>query len=157
MQTIVHRTEKASFWERLGAYLIDGVLLAVVFLLVWLVFWVLSMPMYVSEAYTPRAGVGSIPMRVLAEVFSFVYRLSTEWTMDGQTLGKKVLGIRVVKADGSPADGQTLVVRELMFVALLAIPMVSLLVYIANIVLVAGTEKRQALHDLIANSVVVKA
>src|SRR5690349_9756093 len=47
-------------------------------------------------------GVASIALGILFSLGPFLYFILFEWLWNGQTLGKKALGIRVRMADGTP-------------------------------------------------------
>src|ERR1700745_3551960 len=79
----VARGPRASFWQRLGAILIDGIILLVVVLIL-------------SAALK---GVGY----ALGILISIAYEVYFEGGPTGQTLGKRALGIRVYDlANGGP-------------------------------------------------------
>ncbi|MFT9848393.1 RDD family protein [Aneurinibacillus sp. REN35] len=125
-------TRYAGFWIRFLAALIDGIVLGAVSYIL---------------------GLAS------TEVFSF------QWTMQnllgllyyivltglwGQTLGKMVVGVRVVRTSGSIAGWGAIVLRETIGKIVSAI--VLLLGYIW-----AGFDKRkQGWHDKMADTVVIK-
>lgn len=70
----------------------------------------------------------------------------------GQTIGKKLTHIKVVKEDGSTCDlGSALVRNFLRIVDHLPF------LYILGIILIAATDKRQRLGDMLAKTIVVKA
>jgi uncharacterized RDD family membrane protein YckC len=67
----------------------------------------------------------------------------------GATLGKMALGLKIVKADGSPIGFGTAVVRYLLEIVFTIVTCG--LGYIA----VACTAKKQGLHDMVAGTVVI--
>lgn len=77
--------------------------------------------------------------------------------MNGQTIGKRPLGVRVVKENGFPATTQDIFVRELVYVLFGMIPYLWFFIFLANVILVAFSGKKQALHDMIAKTMVVPA
>ena len=68
------------------------------------------------------------------------------------TLGKFIMGLKVVKADGSPFDMQASLIRNV-----LRIVDVLPFLYLAGLVFVAVTAKNQRLGDLAARTLVVRA
>jgi uncharacterized RDD family membrane protein YckC len=71
----------------------------------------------------------------------------------GQTMGKRVLEIRVVRSDGSQASlGRIFWLRNVVNVLLGIIPLYSII----DVLLIFGA-RRQCIHDLIADTIVVKA
>jgi uncharacterized RDD family membrane protein YckC len=72
---------------------------------------------------------------------------------NGQSLAKRMLGIKVVRSDGAPVSfARILWLRNVLNMVLSMIPLYSLI----DAVLIFG-EERQCLHDKIADTIVVKA
>jgi uncharacterized RDD family membrane protein YckC len=89
---------------------------------------------------------------VVAIVFvawQFVY-FGYSWAMSGRTPGMALLGIRVVRADGSDVDPRRGVLRALVF------PLSFLLLGLGFLGILVQRERR-ALHDLIAGTAVIYA
>jgi len=71
----------------------------------------------------------------------------------GQTMAKRLLEIKVVRSDGSKASlGRIFWLRNVVNILLGVIPLYGLI----DILLIFG-EKRQCIHDMIADTIVVKA
>jgi uncharacterized RDD family membrane protein YckC len=71
----------------------------------------------------------------------------------GQTMGKRILEIKVVRSDGSPASlGRIFWLRNVVNSLLGLIPLYTLI----DLLLIFG-DRRQCIHDLIADTIVVKA
>jgi uncharacterized RDD family membrane protein YckC len=71
----------------------------------------------------------------------------------GQTMGKRLLEIRVVRSDGSRASlGRIFWLRNVVNALLGVIPLYSII----DVLLIFG-ERRQCIHDLIADTIVVTA
>jgi uncharacterized RDD family membrane protein YckC len=79
------------------------------------------------------------------------YSLLSELLLDGQTVGKKIMGIKVISLNGeAPSFSQYLnrwLFRLIDF---------TLSGYMVGVIMVAATEKKQRLGDLIAGTVLVK-
>ena len=82
---------KGGFWIRVGAGIIDGILLAVVGAILRAIF---------------GDGVGG----GLSTLVSLVYVVYF-WTTTGQTIGHKALRLRVVKTDGSKLSVTDAIIR----------------------------------------------
>ena len=80
------------------------------------------------------------------ELFYFAY----PWSASGKTLGMVMVGIRVVRADGSPVSFG----RALLRAVTLPISLVFLLI---GVLVVLVQPERRAIHDLIAGTAVVYA
>lgn len=78
-------TANAGFWVRVGAYLIDSIILAIPG-------FIIQFRLFNNNA----AGQGIV---FVLEIAYFVYFWSAAG--GGQTLGMKVLGLKVVKTDGA--------------------------------------------------------
>lgn len=70
------------------------------------------------------------------------------WRWKGQTIGKMATHIKIVRTDGESIDLLTAILRFLAY-------MVSLLPLCAGFAVAAFNPDRRALHDFIANTVVV--
>jgi uncharacterized RDD family membrane protein YckC len=132
--------------RRIGAMLIDTVLFAVVFVVV-------GLATGGGHSGHHRAGVhlgGSATLVFLA--ITFAYFIACEGAT-GQTLGKRLLGIRVVSADGGSASWGQVTVRTLLRIVD-ALPVL----YIVGLVTALATgERRQRVGDLAARTQVVPA
>jgi len=70
---------------------------------------------------------------------------------DGQTLGKKIIGIRVVNDDGSPMNLETSAVRNVLRI------IDALGFYLIGAILIWTSSKKQRLGDMVAGTVVIEA
>lgn len=69
----------------------------------------------------------------------------------GQTIGKKIIKIKVIKANGSPCDLASAFLRSILRVV------DSLVIGLVGIIVISVTEKRQRVGDIVANTIVVRA
>lgn len=133
--------------RRIGALLIDSLLFAVVFFVVGI------------ASGGARSGHGHASINLGGSPFllflaiTFVYFILCEG-MTGQTLGKRLLRIRVVSADGSRASWGQVVARTLLRIvdSLPAFYIVGLVSVLAT-----GERRRQRVGDLAASTRVVGA
>ena len=86
----------------------------------------------------------------LLMLISFLYYVGVEGTM-GATPGKLVLGLRVVKTDGSRCDIPAALIRNLLRI-IDALPFL----YLLGMILIWTSERKQRLGDRLANTMVVK-
>jgi uncharacterized RDD family membrane protein YckC len=130
--------------RRFFADLVDGILLGIV----------IGVIGALSGHAQTSAGNVSISLTgtpaILAFVFSFLYLIVLEATL-GATLGKLLLGIRVVKEDGSPIGWGTSIVRNLLRI-IDALPTA----YILGAILIWTSPRKQRLGDRVAHTVVVR-
>ena len=109
--------------------------------------------------YRPERGIGElggslIGLSVIALLALFVYTLML-LAREGQTIGKRVIGIRIVRTDGERAGLLRLLGLRYIAPALLgAIPYIGAVFALANILWIFG-EERRCLHDHFADTMVV--
>jgi uncharacterized RDD family membrane protein YckC len=120
---------RAGFWQRFGAVLIDGILLAVIGFILG----------------AALKGAGS----ALALLIGIAYFVYLEGGPTGQTLGKKALGIRVISFDtgGSIGYGRA-------FIRYIGRIVSAVVIYIGYLWMLWDKEK-QCWHDKFAGDVVV--
>ena len=129
--------EKIGFWRRTGAYIIDAIGLIVL-----------------AQILTTLTGGGPGYMDGGPNGLSFVIDtayfigLWTYW--NGQTLGMKALGIKVVKTDGSQLTLSTSIIR---YIGLI----ISIVCLLIGVIWIAFDANKQGWHDKIASTYVVKA
>lgn len=86
----------------------------------------------------------------------FVYNLLL-LQREGQTIGKRWLKLRILRADGSRADlGRIFALRMLVPGLIGAVPCIGWLFVIADAVTIFG-EQQRCIHDIIADTIVVVA
>ena len=144
-----------TFWQRVGAALIDGMALG---LLVFLAKLILNL--YTNES--------EIVGRLLDNIFYFCYSFYLHGRF-GQTFGKMAFSIKVVLHDDeSQAIGfHNAFKRESVWIFLTAISYIpvfrdlsfvdsiTFFWFLAEIITMLFNEKRRAVHDYLANSVVI--
>ena len=136
--------ELASVPERIGAYLIDGLIMGATFIFMVFVLSILD----ARESTDPKAFmIGMAGLTLLI----FLYPLIAEATMDGQTLGKRAVGVRVVRLDGSAATIGNFALRYL-----LGIVENGVFSGAPSLLFILVTKSRQRLGDLAAGTIVVK-
>lgn len=146
--------EKASRGARLAAVLLDGFIVAVPVMLV-----AILLPMF-------AAGSGGKTSAIVAGVVGLVFGLGFIAFVafqlvliyrHGQTLGKKLVGIRIVRTDGSRAGLRRIfLLRALVPGIIGAIPLIGPLFSLVDPLFIFG-EERRCVHDLIADTIVVNA
>lgn len=125
-----------SVWPRFFAVLIDGILVGIVNVIISFAF----------------GANGSSLATILSVIIAFGYFIVLE-ALQGATLGKMALGLRVVKTDGTPISWGESVVRNLLRIVD-EIPFV--IPYLLAAILVWNSPTRQRLGDRVAKTVVVR-
>ena len=100
-------------------------------------------------AATRDAALISI-FSLIGSLLAILYFFVLEATM-GATLGKRLMGLRVVKEDGSPISWTESIIRNLLRIV------DGLFGYLVGAIIVWNTQRRQRLGDIVAHTVVVKA
>lgn len=124
----------AGFWARLGANLLDG-------LIIGIPLSIISFLISGNWQDTPITSLGNILYSILVPVL---------WT--GYTVGKKILGIRIVKVDGSKLGYGAMILRVL--VGGLVYALTFGIALIVSAFMVGIREDKRAIHDFIAGTYV---
>ncbi len=134
----------AGAGSRSAAAAFDFAVVGVAFAIVVLAGYLLSEALGFG-AIVPWLLLGGAPLVLIG------LRVAQQAAWNGQTLGKRLLGLRVVSGDGYPASVFQLVMRELLIlVDILTVP-----IYLGVLLIQLGA-KRQRLGDLAANTVVLR-
>lgn len=118
----------ADFWTRLAGALIDGILVGV-------------------ASYAVRFGAAPW----LTGIFiGFLYHWLTVAYWNGQTVGKRVLNIRVTRPDGSPVDNSVAAGRA-------AMRIVSGIPFALGFLWAAWDAEKRTWHDMVADTRVYRS
>jgi uncharacterized RDD family membrane protein YckC len=141
----------ATRWQRLWASLIDSLTIMIITLPLMYFTGMFEM---VAEGRQPGAIYNlMIALAGIAFFFAINYKpLITQ----GQTIGKKLLSIKIVDLEEELPTGKSLLARYAAYFGFGQIPIVGPLVSIVNILFIFGKEKRCG-HDYIAKTKVVQA
>lgn len=154
-------TNYAGFWLRFVAVIIDGILLgAIQFVAIMPILGIMGIGMsselqnmdsssepsmaFVSQMMA-MAGVTQLVFLVIQTLY---YSLM-ESSKYQASIGKIVLGLKVTDVNGAPVDFTKALVRNLCKI-------ISSMILLIGYLMAAFTEKKQALHDMIASTLVVK-
>ena len=139
---------------RLCGALLDGLVIAAMIYLPAFAGAVIVGAAPPGAAGVPSAGalIGGLGLGIVG--FAVWCAITVKYVkQDGQTIGKKLVGIKVVRADGTPATlGRIFWLRNVVNALVCLIPFYGLLDHL----FIFG-ESRQCLHDKIADTVVVNA
>jgi uncharacterized RDD family membrane protein YckC len=130
-----------GFWIRVVAYLIDVILLTIVY---GVVARLLGIDIFESDwkHYDPMANLLSL-------VIGWLYFALLESSERGATVGKMAMGLRVVTSDGQRLSFMNATGRY--FAKIL-----SAIILCIGFIMVAFTDKKRGLHDIIAGTLVIK-
>jgi uncharacterized RDD family membrane protein YckC len=146
-QNVAITYELAGVMERIGAYIIDVMIMGAFMVTFMILTSVLGAAGGVDSGASENLMIGIFG----AIVLTFLYPLIAEATMNGQTLGKRAVGIRVVRQDGSAATFGNFVIRYLL--GILENGISTGAIAVCSIMI---TKNRQRVGDLAAGTVVVK-
>ena len=131
-----------GFWIRVVAYIIDAILVSLVLGIVMSVFGVKYMDFENPENIDPTANLLSI-------LVFWLYFALMESSERGATVGKMAMGLRVVTGDGKRLSFLNATGRY--FAKIL-----SAMIFCIGYIMVGFTERKRGLHDMIANTLVIK-
>ncbi|MEK5063321.1 RDD family protein [Cytobacillus sp. FSL R5-0596] len=160
--------EYSGFWLRFAAYLIDsiivGIPLAILSIVIFLIFFstsdtfnmMISDPSYMETEMSDDEAIAFIGtyfgvlgvtflFNLIVAVAYFAGMHASPWQ---GTVGKKLLGLKVTDLNGDHISFWRAVGRYF--------AMAITGIFIIGFIIAAFTEKKQALHDLIAGTVVLK-
>jgi uncharacterized RDD family membrane protein YckC len=136
------RVEYATFSGRFAAAFLDGILLNIVSFPIG---FALGM---VGES-TKQPVLFGIVAQILSILIGWLYFAAMESSQQQATLGKRLLGIKVTDMDGKPVTFLRATGRHFG-------KLVSAIILLIGYIMAAFTEKKQALHDIMAGCLVVK-
>lgn len=140
----------AELGQRFGGFMIDQILLMTA--LVPVVYFVMlasvGEQMSITQDIAMRAWSIILAISVVAQAAYYGYFLTQR---EGQTIGKKMMNVRVIKRDGSPLDLWDAILRSV-----IAYP-IAILVFGIGFLWAAYNPQSQGWHDMIADTIVVKA
>lgn len=155
----------ASWWSRVGAAIIDSIIITVPAILIGVVIFGGAGAAAVGDE---TAGViafiiGTLLYVAIVLVIALLYApllMKREGRANGQTWGKQALGIRVVRADGQSMSFGFAALREVVVKGLLGAVAGSFTFGIANLLDLLWPlwdDQNRALHDMIVNTRVIRA
>lgn len=128
---------------RIGAQVVDSIAMTAILLLPIFLFGNLG------SGEASSGGLAMVGILIgLGGAFFYHFLLEGYW--GGQTVGKRLFGIKVVKEDGGPCDYAGAFVRNLLEM------LDGLFYYLIGFVAMAISDKRQRIGDRLAGTVVVK-
>ena len=130
-----------GFWIRLVAYIIDAIILGIVGVIIGAVFG-LSLMSGDVQNYDPTLNIVSF-------IIGWLYFALFESSERGATPGKMILGLRVVTGDGKRLSFLNATGRYFAKI-------VSAIILFIGFIMIGFTERKRGLHDMMANTLVIK-
>jgi TPR repeat protein/uncharacterized RDD family membrane protein YckC len=131
----------AGFWKRMAALFLDGIVLAV-----------FSIPIYLLAGLMSIAGnkeLATLTNFLLAVILSATYFTSMESSEKSATYGKRWMGLKALDTEGRRLSTWNAFARW-------ALHILSYVTLYAGFLIQPFTARKQALHDIIANTIVVE-
>jgi uncharacterized RDD family membrane protein YckC len=149
--------ELAGRGARLGAFFLDCIIAALMIYVPALV--VLAAAGSIDAAFDPAAATLDVSLLGVAGLMCLCGFIAWVWitallvARNGQTVGKRLVDIKVVRSDGSPASlGRIFWLRNVVNWLLSVIPLYGLV----DLLFIFGV-RHQCIHDLVADTIVIKA
>ena len=152
----------ADYGPRVGAALIDGLIVGVAGTIIYWVIVGAAGATGSDAAVIVTLFVGWLAYLAVLAAYT-IFTMNRPGERNGQTLGKQVVDIRVVKEDGSPMDPGKIAMREVVIRGLLfgGISTITFgfggIIYLLDVLWPLWDDQRRALHDMMAKTRVVKA
>lgn len=144
---------KASRAQRFGAAFVDGLVLGLG--TVPISFYITQQMHLNRRTLFDVSGTTLLLAIVVLVILCTINYVLT--SRNGQTIGKRALGIKTVRHDGSPVTvSRVFFLRYLPITLIAMVPMIGGLVALVDACMIFGGEKR-CLHDLIADTIVINA
>lgn len=140
-QNIELNYDLASLGDRIVAFIIDYAIIAG---------YVITLLM-ITGFSNNYFGRGSAWVYILLMLPVTMYSLLSEIFLDGQSVGKRVMGIKVISTDGNPASLAQYLIRWLF-----RIVDFWLFGLVAGVIAIAVSEKHQRIGDIVAGTTLIK-
>jgi len=145
--------EKADRLTRLGSLLIDIVILCIIVVPIGYLVGVFDGLSQEPPVEPP------LPLALFMLVVNLAVYAAVNWSLlekNGQTIGKKFNGIKIVKTDGSkPSRNDLIFKRYFAYIVIPMLPVIGQLLSLIGNLMIFGKQRR-CLHDHIAGTKVVK-
>ncbi|MBI2036503.1 RDD family protein [Candidatus Microgenomates bacterium] len=138
--TVAVSTIYAGFWKRFAAFLLDNIIGAAVGGVMGLV---------IGLAVGGSTKTADILINILSVIVAWLYFALMESSSNQATIGKMALGIKVTDVNGNRISFARATGRYFAKI-------ISTLILLIGYIMTAFTQKKQALHDIIAGTLVVK-
>jgi uncharacterized RDD family membrane protein YckC len=151
----------AGWWSRVGAAIVDGIIVGIGALLILLLFGsVFSIGFFASnEAGVLSLIVGLMLAFAAIAIVALLYAPLLMAHTNGKTLGRMAMGIRVVRDKGQPMTFGFAMLREVVVKALLFGFVASItfgLAWLADVLWPLWDDENRALHDFVVDTRVVR-
>ena len=156
------RYQLAGWWSRVGATLIDGLIIGIGALVIMAIFGsVFSVGFFDSEETGVIALVVGLMLSFVAiAIVALLYAPLMMSRTNGKTVGRMAMGIRVVRANGQPMTFGFAMLREVAVKALLFGAVAGSLTFglanLADVLWPLWDDENRALHDFVVDTRTVR-
>jgi uncharacterized RDD family membrane protein YckC len=148
------RPRLSGWWRRAGAQIIDGVIIAIGAVVVLAIFAAFGLSVD-SDGGWAAFVVGALIAVLAFAVVALLYAPAMMASTNGKTLGRIVMNIRVIRADGRRITFGFAMVREVLVKSLLVGVLASAtfsLAWLLDVLWPLWDEEHRALHDFVVNT-----
>jgi uncharacterized RDD family membrane protein YckC len=148
----------AGWWARVGAYLIDGLIVGVGALILFLPIVAAGLTVDSDAGWATLAAAGIVWLLCLA-IAALLYAPAMMARTNGRTLGRMATNIRVVRASGQPITFGFAVLREVIikwFLFGIAGAITGGIAPLLDVLWPLWDEQNRCLHDFIVDTRVVR-
>jgi uncharacterized RDD family membrane protein YckC len=139
-----HALEYASFRRRLAAFAVDAILLSTIISMMFPLNSTITLQLESHWYFIPLVTISNIVSILVTVAYSVIF-----WYWRGQTPGKMLLNIKLLRGDGSHITFSSAMLRYLGYV-------ICILTLGMGFLWIIFDSRKQGLHDKIASTVVVK-
>lgn len=143
--------ELASLGQRLVALMLDLVFVIVYAMIIGFIIGLVSVGSIYSDNYLRTIEIITVFQYLLIYPAYFFYHLACEVFFNGQSLGKKIMKIKVVKSTGEPPNLGDYFIRWVYRLVDLGFSLGAM-----GAIFISSSERSQRLGDIAANTIVVK-
>lgn len=146
--------ELAGRGQRLISAIVDGLIQGGVY-------WLLAATVLKSIVPNPTTGAGagfaSMATSMVVSIVLFLLLQGYLLVTTGQSIGKKLVGLRIVRTSGERVDpGRLIGLRYVLIWVIATIPFIGWIFALADVLMIFR-DSRKCLHDNIADTIVIKA
>ncbi|HLK19121.1 MAG TPA: RDD family protein [Bryobacteraceae bacterium] len=146
-----------GFWIRFGARIIDGLVLGVPFIILFLLFMPALFKTQTDPANPNLGAFAAIGFGLIVTTFgvSACYEIGM-LKYRSATLGKMACGLKVVRADGSELGWGVCVGRYAMWnIVTSGLPYINFILMLISSIMAGTDSEKRALHDRVCNTRVI--
>lgn len=147
-EPLIRFVSYAGFWKRVAAYLVDGIVFGIPSMIVFVAVTFMMSRGSSNYIFSVEDGMNMLILFLIFWIANWLYFAFMESSETGATLGKKALGLRVTDMNGNPVTFARASGRYFGKI-------VSGLIFYIGFMMAGFTDRKQALHDMMAGTLVL--